>query len=247
MISTSNLPESRVSAGEGPGQIDAHEGIATLDRTAQRALDMFRVQYDVQILGENKISVKIPHGISRADFLREAILYNEIVHGGSIINRADMKSFLQDSRFTGVMEGEKTIAVDGNITMGRGRRYEVKTDLSTGGFIQTKEEDFLVAAAAYKLLTGKDFFKGAMHVDGGILYLDLAGGADNKGLINKHSDMYVYGLEGSPLSREHVTSTYLPVPQKPAYPSAAERAHQNALLERTPTGDPDEAARQGRY
>jgi hypothetical protein len=245
MVSTSQpLSANAIAAAKDPGQIGAHEQIPLLDRTGQRAVDAFRAQYSIRILGENKISVTLPPGTSRADFLRDVTLYSEIVHGKAIVNRADLKSFTQDSRFTEVIDSECTLAIDGNAPMERGRRYEVKASLSSRGFTQTKEEDFLVAAAAYKFLTGKDFFKGAMHVDRGIFYLELDAGEPNRGLINKHSDMHVYGL-GGPLNREHVTSIYLAVPSKPPYPSAAERAHQNAL--RDPTGDPDEAARQDKY
>jgi hypothetical protein len=201
-------------------------------------------KYGIQVLGDSQVRFKVPVGSSRVDLFAEIQEVVKEKFGQNAVNPRQLALWGNDPEFNVKMRGERFETVDGNVKGTLGLSRSAQTDLLYQQVrVMSPLYDLAVAHACYFLATGKDMFDG--H-----------GIRAHRGELNFSKEglsvpTFLPGLVGDPDAAFTNTGAaawgIVIRSEKDRYPSAAARAHANAMAEAVPSGDPDEAARQGKY
>ncbi len=133
----------------------------------------------ITVLGERKVSLTLPEGMSRADFLHKVQPLVREVYGRDVIPPNRLEAWATDMEFTAKPSkySQTVIAIDGHVAGTTHRtRAEQVLFLDKQRLQMPDLCDLAVAHAAYFLATGKDLFSGdIVRARGGALYFNSSG------------------------------------------------------------------------
>jgi hypothetical protein len=125
----------------------------------------------ITVLGEGKVSLTLPEGMSRAEFLGKVQPLAKEVYGGDAIYPPRFDKWAADKEFTAKPSSPVPIAIDGHVEGSTWKtRDEQVVFLDKQRLSMPDLSDLAVAHAAYFLATEKDLFQGeVVRARGGTL------------------------------------------------------------------------------
>ncbi len=138
-----------------------------------------RAAFQIRLLGEEKVSLTLPQGISRAEFLKMVQPVAKEVYGGNAVYPPFLAKWVSDEEFTARPSNDVVISIDGNVEGSTNKtRREQEAFLKAKGLQMQMPTlpDLVVAHAAYFLAEGDNLFDGRMvRARVGKLYFDSRG------------------------------------------------------------------------
>lgn len=134
---------SKAAAGSNPGA----------------RLAVFIEKYSIKILGESKVAMILPGGVSRIEFLNEAQVICKRAHDKRAINpiqRRDWEWGMDDS-YRQKSLGQLRISVD--LLVDNSSRLK-KSEMQANGWLDVDTKNVVLGHVAYFLATGQDPFRG---------------------------------------------------------------------------------------
>jgi hypothetical protein len=148
-------------------------------------------KYKIEVLGESQVTLTLPKGTTRADFLTEVQAVAAELYGRNAIYPSRLETWAKDQAFTSKKSKAETTSIDGNVKGSTDKiRSAQETFLKKQGLSMPELENLAVAHAAYFLATGKDLFAGNVvrarggalrFNDFGVRVSDFVGGGGDDG------------------------------------------------------------------
>jgi hypothetical protein len=129
-------------------------------RSRMTKQDIFVAEFSIEVLSPHEVSLVLPHGVSRLDFLQRAQEISREFRGQNAI--ADFQlasSYPLEVVFREPMRSRLFIAIDGCVGGTVGKDFPAKVRvLHSLGLEEAPAEDVIVAHVAFYVATGNDLF-----------------------------------------------------------------------------------------
>lgn len=122
--------------------------------------ELFVAEFSIRVVSQHEVSLVLPRGVSRLEFLERAQELSREVYGQNAV--ADFQlasSYPQERAFCEPMTRPLLIAVDGCVRETLGKDFPAKVRvLQSLGLEEAPAEDVIVAHVAFFIATGNDLF-----------------------------------------------------------------------------------------
>jgi hypothetical protein len=155
------------------GEFPAPEAVTTQPSAIELRRQEFVTKYNVEVLGDSKVSFTLPSGSSRLDLLNDSQAITPELLRQPAIYAARLAQWAKDPAFTEKVAEDTLRSVDGNVN---NSARMTRSEQEAKGWNNVDLADLATAHQAYLIATGKDLFANkVVRARGGALYFYVHG------------------------------------------------------------------------